>query len=85
MPPIWEPFLPRRAQDLLQDLIVELQEGRTGSTALVVERILKKPNEARRNMYSAVEALPGPQRQPARELIGARPGAQRPRSLCRNW
>ena len=47
-------------------------DGNLGSVPLVVERILKKPNEARKNMYTAIEFLPSAQRQAARETVGAR-------------
>lgn len=58
-------------QSLLQDLAVEVEQGNTGSSALVVDRILGKPNEARKNLYSAIESISPSQRQQAREAISA--------------
>lgn len=58
-----------RSISLLQDLAVEVEQGNTGSSALVVDRILGKPNEARKNLYSAIESISPSQRQQAREAI----------------
>lgn len=58
-------------QALLEDLAVEVDQGNMGSCALVVDRILGKPNEARKNLYSAIESISPSQRQQAREAISA--------------
>ena len=57
-------------QALLDDLAAEMADGRSESVALVVGRVLGKPNEARKNMYAAVESVPSARRQAARERVG---------------
>eukprot|EP00892_Ulva_mutabilis_P012623 jgi/Ulvmu1/9733/UM055_0073.1 len=58
-----------RSIALLEDLAVEVEQGNMGSSAIVVDRILGKPNEARKNLYSAIESISPSQRQQAREAI----------------
>ena len=50
---------------------MEVDQGNMGSSSLVVDRILGKPNEARKNLYSAIESISPGQRQQAREAISA--------------
>jgi hypothetical protein len=57
-------------QALLDDLAVEIEAGNLDSVALVVNRVLDKPNKARSNMYTAIEALDSRSHQPAREIVG---------------
>jgi hypothetical protein len=63
----------RRVQDLLDDCAREIEGGSMASVPVVVRAVLRKPNEARANMYSAIEYLGTAKAQPARELVGARP------------
>ena len=58
-------------QDLLDDEAKEIEGGEFSSVPVVVRSILKKPNEARKNMYTAIDYLEGSKQQPARELVGA--------------
>ena len=58
-------------QALLDDLAEEVEKGDLGSVALVVDRVLNRPNNVRRNLYSAIEFIASGKRQPARESVGA--------------
>lgn len=58
-------------QSLLDDLAVEVEKGDLQSVALVVDRVLNRPNNVRRNLYSAIEYIDSSKRQPARESVGA--------------
>jgi hypothetical protein len=58
-------------QSLLDDLAEEIDAGNLDSVALVISRVLDKPNKARSNMYTAIEALESRSQQPAREMVGA--------------
>lgn len=78
-------------QDLLDDVAKDINENDSlDSLQPAINNILKKPNEARKNMYSAIEYLPGKQQQPAREIVGAHvPTAQPvlavlPGEVCRS-
>lgn len=57
-------------QALLDDLAVEVEKGNTESVGYVVERILNRPHNVRRNLYSAIEYIGASKRQPAREAVG---------------
>lgn len=48
-----------------------MEAGSLDSVAAAVGRILGKPNEARKNMYNALEYIEGNRRQAGREVIGA--------------
>jgi hypothetical protein len=57
-------------QALLDDLAAEIEGGSLDSVAAAVDRILSKPNEARKNMYSALEYVEGSRKQAGREVVG---------------
>ena len=60
-------------QDLLDDVAKDIKENDSlDSLQPAIRNIFKKPNEARKNMYSAIEYLDRNQQQPAREIVGAR-------------
>lgn len=58
-------------QSLLDDLAVEVENGSLDSVSFSVDRILNRPNNVRRNLYSAIESINAGTRQPAREAVGA--------------
>lgn len=58
-------------QALLDDLAEEVAKGELDAVAIVVQRILEKPNEARKNMYTALEFVDPGKRQAGREIVGS--------------
>lgn len=68
-------------QALLDDLAVEVEKGNLDSVQLVVERILNRPNNIRKNLYSAIEYVNSGSRQTARESVGTLSVRGRP-PLC---
>ena len=57
-------------QDLLDDVAEDIEAGSLSSVPAAVKSILDKPNQARNNMYSAIEYLDRGRQQSARELVG---------------